>query len=160
MERVNGPYMAYPLLRDKYGITIQNSALPVVNIGGKDNPSYLPAEVCDVRPGQPARPRLSRLQGQKMIRFAVRPPAQNARSIVTSGRKLLGFEPTNAILNAFNTNIPQNFITVLGRVLGALPIKYSGAGVAIPRSGSWDLRSVKFATKADLPSWTYLRISL
>ncbi len=45
-------------------------------------------------------------------------------------------------------------------MLGAPAIKYSGAGVAMPRFGSWDLRSVKFATKADLPSWTYFRISL
>ena len=30
----------------------------------------------------------------------------------------------------------------------------------MPRFGGWDMRSVKFVTKADLPSWTYLRISL
>ncbi|RYC61800.1 hypothetical protein CHU98_g4419 [Xylaria longipes] len=138
---------------------IQDPTLPVINVGGKDNPSYLPAVVCHVRPGQPAGTKLSPSQGQQMIRFAVRRPAQNARSIVTSG-PLLGFEPTNATLNAFGIDVPPKLITVPGRVLGAPAIKYSGTGVAMPRFGSWDLRSVKFATTTTLPSWTYFRISV
>lgn len=57
-------------------------------------------------------------------------------------------------------DVPPKLITVPGRVLGAPAIKYSGTGVTIPRFGGWDLRSVKFVTKADLPCWTYFRISL
>ncbi|KAI0902933.1 putative RNA interference and gene silencing protein [Ustulina deusta] len=155
-----GSYInVFDFFKQRYNIVVQDPTLPVINVGGKENPSYLPAVVCHVRPGQPAGTKLSPSQGQQMIRFAVRRPAQNARSIVTSGQ-LLGIEPTNATLNSFDINVPTKLITVPGRVLGAPAIKYSGAGVAMPRFGSWDLRSVKFATKADLPSWTYFRISL
>lgn len=81
-----------------YNITIRDPSLPVININDKDNPSYLPAEVCEVIPGQPARTKLSSAQTQQMIRFAVRRPKHNAESIVTSGGSLLGFEPANATL--------------------------------------------------------------
>ncbi|KAH8691555.1 ribonuclease H-like domain-containing protein [Talaromyces proteolyticus] len=156
-----GRYISvFDFFKEKYNTTIKDPSLPVINVNGKDNPSYLPAEVCEVPPGQPARAKLSSAQTQQMIRFAVRRPVHNAKSIVTSGGKLLGFEPTNATLDAFNITVPPKLITVPGRVLNAPAVKYSTPGVVMPRFGGWDMRSVKFATKADLPSWTYLRISL
>ena len=73
--------------------------MPVINVGTRQNPSYLPADVCVVLPGQPSGAKLSPTQTQQMIRFAVRKPAQNAHSIVTSGTRILGIEPlTNATL--------------------------------------------------------------
>ncbi|KAJ8132328.1 hypothetical protein O1611_g1296 [Lasiodiplodia mahajangana] len=154
-----GSYISvFDFYKQRYNIQVQDPTLPLINIGKKDDPAYIPAEVCHVRPGQPARTNLTPLQGQEMIRFSVRRPIQNARSIATSGQ-LLGLEPTNATVDAFDINVPTKLITVPGRVLGAPAIKYSGTSVTMPKFGSWDLRSVKFSTKADLPSWTYFRIS-
>ena len=82
----------------EYNITITDTALPVVNVGNRQNPRYLPAQVCHVLPGQPSRSKLSSGQTQKMIRFAVRKPVENANSIVSSGVQLLGFDPTNSTL--------------------------------------------------------------
>lgn len=81
-----------------YSITVKDPTLPVINVATRDNPSYLPVDVCEVRPVQPAGAKLSRAQTQQMIRFAVRRPAHNAQSIVTSGGRLLGLEPPNATL--------------------------------------------------------------
>jgi eukaryotic translation initiation factor 2C len=73
--------------------------MPVVNVSTKQNPSYLPVEVCVVLPGQPSGTKLTPAQTQSMIRFSVRKPAQNARSIATNGARILGFPPpTNSIL--------------------------------------------------------------
>jgi hypothetical protein len=72
--------------------------MPVVNVGSKQNPSYLPAQVCDVIGGQHTSTKLSPVQTQNMIRYAVRPPEQNARFIATSGVNLMGLEPTNSTL--------------------------------------------------------------
>lgn len=73
--------------------------MPVINVGTRQNPSYLPTDVCIVLPGQPSGAKLSPTQTQQMIRFAVRRPAQNAQSIVTSGARVLGIEPpTNTTL--------------------------------------------------------------
>lgn len=81
-----------------YNVTVKDPTLPVIRVGSKDKPSYLPVDVCIVRPGQPAATKLSASQTQQMIRFAVRRPTENARSIRTSGSKLLGFEPPNPTL--------------------------------------------------------------
>lgn len=67
--------------------------LPVINVGTRENPSYLPAEVCIVQPGQPAKTKLSPQQTQKMIQFAVRSPGENANSIMEKGTQVLGIKP-------------------------------------------------------------------
>jgi eukaryotic translation initiation factor 2C len=62
-----------------------------VNVGTKDNPSYVPPEVCMVVPGQPSNAKLSPDQTAQMIKFAVRKPNENAEFIASAGYKLLGF---------------------------------------------------------------------
>jgi hypothetical protein len=81
-----------------HNIVVRDTTLPVINVATKENPSYLPVDVCEVRLGQPAGTKLSISQTQQMIRFAVRRPINNAQSIVTSGGRLLGFEPSNPTL--------------------------------------------------------------
>ena len=61
---------------------------------------------------------------------------------------------------AFDINVIPKLITVPGRVLATPDVKYAGTQIAKPRFGSWNMQSVQFVTKADLPKWTYLRISL
>ena len=67
---------------------------PVVNVGNRENPSYLPAEVCQALPGQPIKRRLSPEQTQGMISFACRKPFENAESIVGDGKAVLGLNPS------------------------------------------------------------------
>jgi hypothetical protein len=62
-------------------------------------PSYVPADVCEVIAGQPAKMKLSANQTAQMISFAVRSAGENADSIVQHGAPLLGFSPaTNDVL--------------------------------------------------------------
>lgn len=72
----------------------------MVNVGSREKPVYLPVEVCEVEPGQPAKSKLSGDQTAQMLRFAVmgRKPGQNAQSIVTRGVGALGLEPLNSTL--------------------------------------------------------------
>lgn len=58
---------------------------PVINVGTRENPSYVPVEVCRVLIGQPANTKLSPSQTAQMIRFAVRDPEKNATSILSRG---------------------------------------------------------------------------
>jgi eukaryotic translation initiation factor 2C len=88
-----------PTLLVAYGIRIANPDLPVINVGNRENPTYLPPQVCYVIPGQPAKTKLDPTQTQNMIRFAVRGPAQNATSIVTKGLQTAGLSAsTNPLL--------------------------------------------------------------
>jgi hypothetical protein len=78
-----------------------NANLPVVNVGTRERPVYLPADVCEVEAGQPVKNKLSPRQTQNMLNFAVkgRMPAQNAQSIASKGVGVLGIgQPLNATL--------------------------------------------------------------
>ncbi|KKA19108.1 Qde2-like protein [Rasamsonia emersonii CBS 393.64] len=131
--------------------------VPVINVGTRQNPSYLPAEVCIVEPGQPANTKLSPQQTQKMIQFAVRSPGENADSIVNNGTQVLGIQPRlNDILSTFRLTPKAGLITVPGRILDAPRVSYRGQKEITPSDGNWNMRSIKFARAAQLPSWTYL----
>lgn len=75
--------------------------IPVMNVGNRQNPSYLPVEVCMVEPGQPAGTKLSGDQTRHMLNFAVRTPALNAGSVVNRGSRVLGFAGQNSTLVSF-----------------------------------------------------------
>ncbi|KAH7014059.1 ribonuclease H-like domain-containing protein, partial [Macrophomina phaseolina] len=154
-----GYISVYDFFRQRHNITVSDTDLPVVNVGSRQNPSYLPAQVCVVRPGQHSNEKLSRIQTQQMIRFAVRKPHLNAQSIVTSGARMIGVEPTNPTLDAFEINVTPRLITVPGRVLSSPSVKYGGQKLANPGFGSWNMLSMEFAAKANLSFWTYLWIS-
>lgn len=75
------------------------SKFPVVNLGSVQNPSYFPAEVCKVLPGQPFRFTLDRDQRKAMIDFSIRKPRQNAESIANEGLRAVGLvSPENTVL--------------------------------------------------------------
>lgn len=80
-----GRYISvYDHFKNTYNITCGDD-YPVINVGTNTNPSYLPAEVCVVLPGQSAMAKLSGDQTRNMIKFAVRGPWLNAQSIVNDG---------------------------------------------------------------------------
>jgi hypothetical protein len=81
-----------------YSIAVRDPRLPVVNVGSHKDPIYLPAQVCEILPGRASNVKLSAAQAQTMIRSAVRKPAQNAQSIITSGAQILGMGPSNVTL--------------------------------------------------------------
>lgn len=82
---------------EAYNINLDPN-MPVMNVGNRQNPSYLPVEVCMVEPGQPARTKLTGNQTRNMLNFAVRTPALNAQSVVRNGTRVLGFADGNATL--------------------------------------------------------------
>ena len=76
-----------------YNVRINDTRLPVINVGNRENPVYLPLQVCYVLPGQPSKSKLDPGQTQQMIRFAVRRPMENATSIVNNGLQTAGLSP-------------------------------------------------------------------
>ena len=79
--------------------SLRDSMYPVVNLGTLQNPQYVPAECCEVLPGQAFRSLLDGEQTRLMIGFAARKPYQNARSIYGEGLRTVGLiSPNNRIL--------------------------------------------------------------
>lgn len=90
-----------------HGRRIADPILPVLNVGNREHPSYLPAEVCIVLPGQYSKSKLGSGQTQQMIRFAVRKAWENANSITQEGIRTVGLLP-QANVNLVRSFLPEN----------------------------------------------------
>ncbi|KAK4075706.1 hypothetical protein Trihar35433_2266 [Trichoderma harzianum] len=150
----------------EHKVYIKDTQLPVINVGDRANPNYLPLQVCYVLPGQPCNTTLSTAQAQQMIRFAVRKPFDNATSIVTKGLKIAGLSSeTNPLLAQFGFDISQDLITVSGRVIASPKVGY-GQNRQIPTfGGSWnmlprDSPSLKFSNAGSMQKWSCVYIEM
>jgi eukaryotic translation initiation factor 2C len=151
----------YDYFKQVWNVTLKHLDAPVVNLGDLNKPIYVPSEVCVVLSGQPVSAMLSPQQTQAMIRNAVRKPAANAQSIITSGIKTLGFG-TNPTLAAFGLSVDPVLITVPGRILPAPAVKYKNEKTITARSASWNMVQVNYSATGKAPGtkpyWGYLRI--
>lgn len=94
--------------------TIKNDNLPVVNVGNRENPSYLPAEVCVVLPGQSYQSKLGPVETADIIKFAVRKPHLNANSIAQDGPQAIGLLPSaNVEMVSRNLYVVQTTVSRL-----------------------------------------------
>ncbi|KAL6691521.1 Piwi domain-containing protein [Trichoderma pleuroticola] len=183
-----GQYISvYDFFAKKHRIHIQDTRLPVINVGDRKNPNYLPLQVCYMLPGQPSNTQLSTAQAQQMIRFAVRKPFDNATSIVTKGLKTAGLSSeTNPLLVSsccdsdmmkrndwlthssqaqFGIGISQNLITVSGRVIASPKVGYGQNRQVSTFGGSWnmlprDSPSLKFTNAGSMQKWSCVYIEM
>ncbi|KAF2470803.1 putative RNA interference and gene silencing protein [Lindgomyces ingoldianus] len=158
----SGKYISvFEFFRKTYNQVLQHPELPLINCGNRENPMYLPAEVCIVLPGQPSKSKLNGAQTQQMIRHAVRKPWENAASIVGEGVQTVGLnENSNVLLRSFGVKVTPGLIKVPGRILVGPKVIYKDNKAADPRFGSWNMIDIKFNTSASLTKWSYLLISL
>ena len=142
--------------KQTYKITVQGE-LPVINVGNRAHPRYLPLEICTVPRGQQVRGFLSPNQTTLMLRFAARNPKANAETIEgkgdTPGVALQAYGLHSAaaamVTAPLGLNVAQNMITIPGRILIAPMLNYkkqSGQGSMTeqPRGASWNLARKAF----------------
>ena len=89
-----GAYISvFDYVKKQYQIELKRvdaDDLPVVNVGNREHPTYIPAELCTVVPAQYLRSRLTIGQAQRMEQFAIRMPYENADWIVRQGANTIG----------------------------------------------------------------------
>lgn len=131
---------------------------PVVNVGTRSAPIYLPSELCDVKRQQDYDKKLSPDATAAMISgrngSAVRFAPENARTISGNGMSLLK-RNSEKILNNFGVKVDTSMITVSARVLPAVSLSYSGK-VQQPKDAGWNMRDIKFSKGAQMPVWSYV----
>ncbi|KAJ2906219.1 putative RNA interference and silencing protein [Zalerion maritima] len=133
--------------RTRYGLKTDPNR-PVLNVGTRARPSYLPTEVCHVLPGQASNTKLSPHQTQEMIKFAVRRPHQNAESIFNGGFKTVGLSAdTNSLLSTFGIHVNHQMIALNGRLLPAPDLLYSQKRLKV-RDGGWNMAGQRFSNTA------------
>ncbi|KAI9790087.1 MAG: hypothetical protein M1816_005557 [Peltula sp. TS41687] len=145
--------------RTRHNRPPQRKDLPVVNVGTKDKPTYLPPEVCQVLPGQTTRKTINPTQTQAMIKRACRPPGANARSIKDHGTKVLGLEePSNAFLVKNGITVVPKLIVAPGRVLPVPDVRYGERKSVKPTEGSWNMNRIKHHSAGRNTSWAWVWI--
>ncbi|KAJ5640648.1 hypothetical protein N7528_000273 [Penicillium herquei] len=123
---------------------------PVLNLGTKQRPVYVPQEVCKVPKGQIFNGELCTSQRQAMIKFSCRRPPDNFESIMHDGLKVMGIE--NGCVREANLEISKQMIGVPGRILNPPNLKYGGKSVK-PFNGSWNLKEFKFTQMPEYRPW-------
>ncbi|KNG46913.1 Stem cell self-renewal protein Piwi [Stemphylium lycopersici] len=163
----SGRYITvFEFFRTTYNQTLQHPELPVVNCGNRENPMYLPAEVCVVVPGQPSHAKLDASQTQQMIRYAVRKPWDNAQSILDEGISTVGLDAnTNIMLRSFGLTVTPSLVKVPGRILGGPRVSYidnktNKSRATETRGGRWNMINIKFNTGAVLSKWSVVMVAL
>ncbi|KAI7304111.1 Piwi-domain-containing protein, partial [Hortaea werneckii] len=157
-----------------HGITLKFPQEPVLNVGTKADPQYLPVELCTVIAGQPFNRLLQGDQTSEMLKFAARTPNLNAMSIAgtpqSPGNGLRLFrlldsptiDPKGKVQESsvvpWGFQVGVDMITVPGRVLNNPQIKYGSKSVT-PRGGSWNCADVKFARPGRMGKWAVLVVN-
>jgi eukaryotic translation initiation factor 2C len=144
----------------RYHINVE-PGLPLINVGTSTKPIYIPAEFCELVPGQPLKARLSPQDQDAMIQFACRPPPANASSITTAARSLLALD-NNKLLDNFGITVDKHLITVKGRELPPPTVSYlkgNSPTPITPADGGWLMKGVKICQSGSrIGNWTYLTI--
>jgi len=129
----------------------------VVDVGTAERPSWIPAELCEIEPGNVFRGKLSDRETAQMIKYACNPPKVNAESIINKGLPSLGIAPAQLPMAGFGVEVDPNLADIPGRELPPPGISYK-TGRARPQDGSWNIRDVKFHLGAIVSSWWVLVI--
>ncbi|KAI1472880.1 Piwi-domain-containing protein [Daldinia caldariorum] len=144
----------------RYGLKVDPN-LPVIKFG-TNRPTYCPAELLEVIPGQPLKRKLTGDETSKMILFACRSPWANATSIMNEGRRCLGLDG-NTALTKFNVTAGKELLTVTGRELWPPKISYlnmqNKSQETKVNNGSWNMINVKVVKPGRLISkWTWINV--
>ena len=133
--------------------------MPLIDVGGPNKANLLPAELCDILPGQSFKGKLTDEHVASMITVAAKPPNINAASILQYGIESLGFRPgSSSQLGAFGISIGNEMAIVPGRILVPPRIQYGQGNPSVDDKASWNLKQVKFARGGTLQNWAVLVI--
>jgi eukaryotic translation initiation factor 2C len=142
----------YPRIRLKHA-----DDLPVVDISGPNSKFtiYIPAELCQIEPGQPFRGRLNDTETSNMIRFACNPPKFNAETIIERGLPTLGLTPgtLGSPLSNFGISVDNEMACIPGRELPPPRLSYKAGRPPNINNGSWNILDVKFHHGGTIKSW-------
>ncbi|KAJ7074810.1 argonaute-like protein [Mycena amicta] len=130
--------------------------LPVIDIGSAKKHNYVPAELCEIEPGNAYRGLLGPEETARMIRVACNPPRFNAEAITSEGFALLGIDPLKSPADGFGVSIDPQMAVIPARELAPPKLSYASGGEVRASSGSWNIMDVRFHRGATVDNWWVL----
>ncbi|KAA3452890.1 protein argonaute 1-like [Gossypium australe] len=139
---------------ETYGITIQRTQWPCLQVGSQQRPIYLPMEVCKIVDGQRYSKRLNEKQITGLLEFTCQPPKKREDDILKTVKK-------NAYVDSkcqkeFGIKITEELALVNARILPAPLLKYHDTGKqknCLPQVGQWNMRDKKMADMGTVNNW-------
>ena len=145
----------------KYNVTLNAPKAWLLNCGSRQNPVWIPPELCEVMPGQAFRGALNEYQTKQMIKVAARLPGESARRIAHGADKVLEFQGNKPSLAAFGARVDSKMVLVKGRILTAPPLTLGGAEEPVhPTGASWNMRGRTCAKAVKVVNWSYLSLGV
>ncbi|KAG6897857.1 hypothetical protein C0992_009995 [Termitomyces sp. T32_za158] len=138
----------------KYNIKLRYPTdLPVIDLGSQKKEIWVPAELCDIIPGQPYG-KLNDRETAQMIRYACNPPRVNAEAIVNQGfAKLALSRPLGMPVDGFGISVDIEMAVIPARELVPPRLSYKAGRPPNVSNGSWNILDVKFHKGAQVSSW-------
>ena len=130
---------------------------PLLDLGTSTRPTFFPAELISIEPGQSTKAKLNGNETTNMLDHACKPPSVNATSIEAVARRVLDLD--GDFTGQFGLSVGKQLLAVNARVLRAPSIKYGGkSGDITPRDGSWNMRDVKVHKGSHIKRWTWFQV--
>ncbi|KAI0265235.1 hypothetical protein BGY98DRAFT_1103163 [Russula aff. rugulosa BPL654] len=140
----------------KYNISLQHADdLAIIDVGGPGRSNYIPAELCNIEPGEPHLGKVGPKETSDMLEVASRKPAENTAIIMENGLPRLGYKPSTSVLQSFNIHLASQMAVIPGRELPLPSVTY-GKGTPRVQNGSWNILDVKFHHGAKMTNWKVL----
>ncbi|KAG9251476.1 ribonuclease H-like domain-containing protein [Emericellopsis atlantica] len=143
--------------KTKYNMTLGD--YPLLDLGNAQKPSFFPAELIEIEPGQPVKAKLNGTETSKMLLHACKKPQVNARILEDTSRQVLCLD--DPYLAKFGITVAKNLLAIDARVLNAPKIQYRGGGANTkinPRDGSWNMQGVQVHKGGKVNKWTWCEI--
>ncbi|KAI4283554.1 MAG: hypothetical protein L6R38_002084 [Xanthoria sp. 2 TBL-2021] len=161
--QATGKISVFQYFKRKWNIELKKPDDPCVNLGNKEHPVFVPPELLEIEPGQQYNKKLDGSQTSRMLQFAVRKPAENARRIIDQGARMMGLSMTNPNLLEFGVKVAPSMLTVRARILPPVPIQYkSGRNpkTFTTSNGSWNMAGgTSFSDGRYLRNWTVVKFA-
>jgi hypothetical protein len=133
----------------------------VLNVGTKDRPICIPAELLQFEPETPYRHLLNGDQTQAMVRFACKKPTETRDMIKTRGLAMFGYgeqQTDDGPGKTFDIAVERPLLNFQARLLGRPTLVYTPKNYTPNEKGSWLLKDVKFQHVAKGPVWAIVEL--
>ncbi|KAK5834483.1 hypothetical protein PVK06_018362 [Gossypium arboreum] len=139
---------------ETYGITIQRTQWPCLQVGSQQRPIYLPMEVCKIVDGQRYSKRLNEKQITGLLEFTCQPPKNREDDILKTVKK--NAYTDSKCQKEFGIKITKELALVNARILPAPLLKYRDTGKqknCLPQIGQWNMRDKQMVDRGTVNNW-------
>ncbi|CAH8321829.1 unnamed protein product [Eruca vesicaria subsp. sativa] len=145
---------------ETYGLRIQHTQLPCLQVGNSNTPKYLPMEVCEIVGGQRYSKRLNAGQITALLKVTCQRPKNREEDIgKTVGRNDYSNDP---YAKAFGIKISESLTSVEARVLPPPWLEYHDSGTertCRPQVGQWNMMNKKMINGGTVSNWICINFS-